>query len=153
MNLNVTTTVAVPNPCSVPDAIVCGLVERVNVPALQLPFPKKAGVALVHWYWTALVGTSGQLAKEGDTELTLRVQLLKMPFMLQEMVAEEVPLTGVMSGSGEANVIVDGVAMTLPVMANAAATGRFAVRSAARQNTEPIANAQIASRSAIGAVN
>lgn len=73
--------------------------------------------------------------------------------MLHEIVAVEVPLTGVMSGSDEVNVIVEGAAMTLPVMANAAATGRFAVRSAARQKPEPIANAQIASRSAIGAVS
>jgi hypothetical protein len=153
VNLNATTTVVVPTPCAVPDAIVSGVVERVNVPALQLAFPKKPGVALVHWYWTALVGTKGQLAKEAEVAFTLRVQLLKRPFMVHEIVAVEVPLTGVMSGSGEVNVIVDGAAMTLPVMANAAATGRFAVRSAARQNTEPIANAQIASRSAIGAVN
>ena len=67
MNLNATTTVVVPpSPCEVPDAIVCGLLDSVNVPAVQLAFPRVPGVALVHWYCTALAGTSGQPVKEAE---------------------------------------------------------------------------------------
>jgi hypothetical protein len=82
--------------------------------------------------------------------------------MLHEIVAVVFPLTGVMSGSGEVNVIVDGAAMTLPAvmananllptgMNNAATAGRFAVQSAARPTVETtITRPQIASRGVIG---
>ena len=153
-----------PLPC-LPDAIVCGLVDRVNVPEVQvadalapLPF-----AALLQVKWTALKGTNGQLAKEAAAALTPKVQVLVPPFMLHVVVAVVFPLTGVVSGSGEVNVIVEGTTVTLPVMANAnrwtmvlsnaaAATGRFDARSSARQTAAKIKSTQMVSRSAIGAV-
>ena len=121
MKVNETTTVKGlrPSPCRVPDAIVCGLVDRVNVPAAQVAVPISPGVALPHWNWTALIGTEGQLVNEAAAAFTVRDQLFNTPFIFHETVAEVFPLTGVTSGSGELNVIVDGVTVTLPVMAKA----------------------------------
>src|SRR5437667_12770389 len=111
----------------------------------------------------ALSGTDEQLVKEAAAAFTPRVQVLLPPFMLHMIVAEVFPLTGVVSGSGELNVIVEGETVTLPVTRNAnflrmilgnaaVATGRFDVQSPARQTVEKIRHAQIvSSRSAIGA--
>jgi hypothetical protein len=83
--------------------------------------------------------------------------------MLHEIVAVVFPLTGVTSGSGEVNVMVDGTAMTVPVMANAsgfttlsnaaAAAGRLDVRSAAGQIVEHSNSTQIVSIGAIRALD
>jgi hypothetical protein len=153
----------VPFPC-LPDAIVCGLVERVNVPDVQvadalapLPF-----AALLQVNWMALRGTNGQLVKEAAAALTPRVQVLVPPFMCHVIVAVVFPLTGVVSGSGELNVIVAGVTVTLPVTAKAnvltmildnaaAATGRFDLQTAAWQTVEKTKHAQIVRRSTIRA--
>jgi hypothetical protein len=67
----------------------------------------------------ALIGTSGQLVNEAAAAFTVRDQLFNNPFIFHETVAEVFPLTGVASGSGELNVIVDGVTVTLPVTAKA----------------------------------
>lgn len=164
--MKATTTVkgALPFPSLVPDAMVCGLVDRVSVPLEQVAFgvPPPPGVALLHWNWMALNGTNEQLVKELAAALTARVQLLAPPFMLHLTVAEALPPTGVTSGSGELKVIVEGVTVTLPVTAKAngltmilgnaaAATGRFAVQSAALQTVEKIKHARIVRRSAIRA--
>ena len=160
--MNATTTVKgeVPFP-SLPDAIVCELVDRVNVPEVQvadalapLPF-----AALLQVNLMALMGTDGQLVKEAAAAATPKVQVLVPPFMLHLMVAVVFPLTGVVSGSGELNVIVDGVTVTLPVTAKAsvltmilgnvaAATGRFDLQTAAWQTVEKIKHAMIVRRSA-----
>ena len=168
MNVNATLTVKgeVPFPCLVPDAMVCGLVDSVSAPAVQLAFgfPPPPGVALLQVTLMALNGTNGQLAKEAAAAFTVKVQLLAgPPLMLHEIVPEVFPVTGVVSGSGELNVIVEGAAVTIPVMANAnflsmilgnamAPTGRFEVQSAALQTVETIKHPHIASRSAIGAI-
>jgi hypothetical protein len=166
--VNATTTVkgALPFPSLVPDAIVCGLVDRVNVPELQVAFGvlPPPGVALLQVNLMALIGTDGQLAKELPLALTLKLQAVAPPFMLHLTVAVVFPLTGVVSGSGELNVIVEGVTVTLPVTENGrslsrifgstrADTGRFDAQSAARQTVDRIKHAQIVSRrSAIGAL-
>lgn len=145
---------ALPLPCIVPDAIVRGLVDRVNVPEVQLAFgvPPPPGVALLQVNLMALKGTNGQLVKEAAAALTPKVQVLAPPFIVHLIVAVVFPLTGVVSGSGELNVIVDGVTVTLPVTAKAnvltmilgnaaAATGRFDLQTAAWQTVEKIKHA------------
>jgi len=83
------------------------------------------------------------------------------PFMLHTIVAVVLPLTGVVSGSGELNVIVEGETATLPVTRNAnllsmilgnaaAANERFDVQSAALQIVEKSKYAERVNRNAIG---
>src|SRR5712692_8509690 len=95
VNVYATTTVkgALPFPCLVPDAIVCELVDRVNVPEAQLAFglPPPPGVALLQVNLMALNGTSGQLVKDAAVPFTLNVQGLLLPFMLHMMVAVVFP--------------------------------------------------------------
>lgn len=167
MNATPTLNGELPFPWRVPDAIVCGLVDRVNVPAVQLAFglPPPPGVALLQVNLMALNGTDAQLVKEAAAAFTVKLQIWLPPFILHVIVAEVFPLTGVVSGSGELNVIVEGETVTLPVTRNAnfprmilvsatAAAGRFDVQSEARQTVEEIEHAQIVSsrRSAIEAV-
>jgi hypothetical protein len=101
--------------------MVCAVVDSVSVPGVQtacgLPLPP--GVALLQLNLTAFTGTAGQLAKEAAVALTPRVQVLLPPFMLHITVAVVFPFTGVVSGSGELKVMVDGVTVTVPVTANA----------------------------------
>ena len=165
VNVNATLTVkgALPFPCLVPDAIVCGLVDSVNVPGAQLAFgvPPPPGVALLHCNRMALNGTDEQFVKEVPAAFAVKVQLLLPPFMLHMIVAEVFPLTGVVSGSGELNAIVEGVTVTLPVTRNAnflnmilgnamAANERFDVQSAALQIVEKSKYAERVNRNAIG---
>ena len=167
VNVNATLTVkgALPFPCLVPDAIVCGLVDSVNVPGVQLAFglPPPPGVALLHWNRMALNGTDEQFVKEVPAAFAVKVQLLLPPFMVHMIVAEVFPLTGVVSGSGELNVIVEGETVTLPVTANAnflkmilgnatAVPGHFDFQSAALQIVEKIKHAEMVNRTAMGAV-
>lgn len=101
--------------------------------------------------------------KAAPAALTPKVQVLVPPFIFHVIVAVVFPLTGVVSGSGELNVIVDGVTVTLPVTAKAnvltmildnaaATTGRFELQTAAWQIVEKIKHVQIVSRSTIRAV-
>jgi hypothetical protein len=121
VNVNVTVALngELPLPCFVPLAIVCGVVESVNVPAEQDPFglPPPPGVTLPHENWTALSGTAGQPVNDAAAALTVIDQPKFPPFMLHMTVPAVLPLTGVVSGSGELKVIVDGVTLTLPVTA------------------------------------
>lgn len=132
---------------------------------LAFGFPPPPGVAEVQVTLMALIGTNGQLAKEAAPAFTLKVQLFPTPpLMLHEIAAEVFPFTGVVSGSGELNVIVGGETATLPATIENAklltmifgsattAIGRFDVQSAAWQIVETIRHPHIVSRSAIGAV-
>jgi len=133
-----------PFPSLLPNAIVCGVVDSVKVPDAQLALglPPPPGVALLHVNWMALNGTEGQLVNEEDDAFTVSVQLEDGLLMLQETVAVVLPLTGVVSGSGELKVMVEGETVTALVTENArflgpracrarAATGRFALQTAA----------------------
>lgn len=56
----------------------------------------------------ALIGTDGQFVRLEDAACTASDQLLLFPSISQLIVDALFPATGVTSGSGELNVIVDG---------------------------------------------
>lgn len=79
-------------------------------------FPPPLVVRLVQVKRMALAGTVGQSASEGAADCTVRDQSpLLLPDMPHATVAVVLPLAGVMSGSGDENVIVEGVTVG-PVM-------------------------------------
>lgn len=103
-------------------ARVWGLVERVSAPEAQLPTAPKPAVKEVHWSLMALTGTAVQPASVEEAACAVIVQLPnQFPAIPHWSVAVLLPFTGVTSGLGEENVMVEGVIVG-PVMVVAAAS-------------------------------